>query len=200
MLPKSAVSLRNTTEFEPTGPESESVRFYRLRLRLRLRPKLPTPTDSDSDSDSDSAALIFIISIFFKTTKEIKTKWPKSEEKSEFGGGWIGAPLQVCSRTPKSNPPPLSPPPGFSSLDKIIGPARVSGRTSISSAPFSWASVRPCSRTMAGHGAARVAPVQCKQNAKLLRDFENGCMVKYLHRYKGKRTTVMHSFLIVGGG
>ena len=25
-----------------------------------------------------------------------KTKWPKSEEKHEFGSRWVGEPLQVC--------------------------------------------------------------------------------------------------------
>ena len=44
-----------------SGPESESVKFYRLQLRLRLRPKRSTPTDSNSGLDSDSAALPRII-------------------------------------------------------------------------------------------------------------------------------------------
>ena len=40
-----------------SGPESESVKFYRLQLQLRLQPKRSTPTDSNSGLDSDSAAL-----------------------------------------------------------------------------------------------------------------------------------------------
>ena len=34
-------------DFPTTGPEPESVKFYRLLLRLPLRPKVSTPTDSD---------------------------------------------------------------------------------------------------------------------------------------------------------
>ena len=40
-----------------SGPESESVKWYRLQLRLRLRPKWLTPTESNSGLDSDPAAL-----------------------------------------------------------------------------------------------------------------------------------------------
>ena len=58
-----------------SGPESESVKFYRLQLQLRLWPKRSTPTYSNSGLDSDSAALL-------RTTP----RKPKTQERLPING------------------------------------------------------------------------------------------------------------------